>query len=406
MRNKSVKIGILRETKEPPVYRVALTPDQASKLKIKYPDIGITIQPGKVRCYNDEEYAGLGLTIKEDINDCNILIGVKEVALENVLENKTYLIFSHTAKKQSYNRELLQKMAMSGNTLIDYEYLTGENHNRLAAFGYWAGLVGAYNGLRAYGKRFEYFDLKPAHDCIDLKEVKQELKKINLPSVKILITGNGRVAGGSKEILDDAGIQRVSPEEFLTDSFSHAVYAIIEPQNYVSRMDGKPFNLDHFIKHPDTYSSTFLPYTRVTDLYMACHYWDTASPVFMTRETMMLPDFKMKVIADISCDVNGPIPSTIRASTIDNPLYGYDPVTGLETAPFSGNAVTVMAVDNLPGELPRDSSRDFGESLLNKVFPELLGDDEQKIIQKATILKNGKLTRTFDYLKDYLAGKE
>ena len=400
------KIGILRETKIPPVYRVALTPDQILRLKSKYPETEIIIQPGDTRCYTDEEYREAGLTVSENINDCDILIGLKEADPTTVLENKTYMLFSHTAKKQPYNRGLLQKMARSGNTLIDYEYLTDENNIRVAAFGYWAGVVGAYNGLLVYGKRFNNFSLKPAHDCFDRQEVMLELKKVMLPAMKILITGGGRVAGGAKEILDQVGIRQVMPEEFLSDQFNEAVYTQIEPQHYTRRIDGNSFDFGHFVKHPEAYKSAFSPYMKVTDLYLACHFWDPASPVFITREDMMAGDFNIKVIADISCDLNGPIVSTIRASTINDPIYGYDPYSGRETLPFSEKAVTVMAVDNLPGELSRDSSRDFGEALFRSVIPALFENDDHGILQRATILKEGKLTAPFRYLEDYLSGKE
>jgi saccharopine dehydrogenase (NAD+, L-lysine forming) len=406
MGNVSIKIGILRETKIPPVYRVAFSPEQILRIKNNYPDTEIIIQPGDTRCFTDEEYRSAGLTVGEDIRDCNLLIGLKEVDPALILENKTYVLFSHTAKKQSYNRGLLQKMAQMGNTLIDYEYLTDKNNVRVVAFGYWAGIVGAYNGLLAYGKRFDQYNLKPAHDCFDRKELEEELKKVKLPAVKILITGGGRVAGGAKEILKQVGVREVTPEAYLSEQFSEAVYAQIEPQHYTIRKDRKQFEFGHFIKHPYAYQSVFLPYTQVTDLFLACHFWDPASPVFITREDMMAPDFNIKVIADISCDLNGPIASTIRASTIDDPLYGYDPYSGRETLPFSEKAVTVMAVDNLPGELPRDSSADFGNALLHSVIPSLLGKDEEGIIQRATILKEGKLTEPFLYLEDFLSGKK
>ena len=406
MKQIPLKIGVLRETKVPPVYRVALTPQQVARLKENFPHVEIVVQPGDTRCYTDDEYRDAGITVNENISDCSILIGLKETDVATVLNNKTYMLFSHTAKKQPYNRGLLQKMAKSGNTLIDYEYLTDTDNVRLAAFGYWAGVVGAYNGLLAYGKRFGYYDVKPAYNCFDIAEVKQELKKVKLPALKILITGGGRVAGGAKEILKQAGIRQVTPEAYLSDQFSEAVYAQIEPQHYTIRKDGSPFDFGHFIEHPDAYRSAFLPYTKVTDIYLACHFWDPASPVFITREDMTAGDFNIKVIADISCDLNGPIASTVRASTIDNPIYGYDPFSGREVHSFSDRSVTVMAVDNLPGELPRDSSHDFGESLLRSVIPALLGNDEQGIIRRATILKNGELTAPFYYLKDFLEGKE
>jgi hypothetical protein len=179
----------------------------------------------------------------------------------------------------------------------------------------------------------------------------------------------------------------------------------IDPWDYVRRKDGEAVTLEHFFRHPEVYESIFKPYTKVTDLFVSCHYWDPESPVFMTPTDMREPDFHIRVIADVSCDINGPIPSTIRASTIADPLYGYDPMTETETPPFDLRSITVMAVDNLPGELPRDASEDFGNMLCRKTVPSLVEADHEGIIRRATILREGELTTDFNYLRNYLEGR-
>ena len=401
-----MKIGILRETKTPPDRRVPFSPGQIAAFQEQHGDVTFIVQPSNIRCFSDKEYRQEGILLQEDLGECDILFGVKEIETEALLPGKACVFFSHTAKKQPYNRKLLQEIVARKMTLIDYEFLADRNNIRLVAFGRWAGVVGAYNGLRAYGERYRLLMLKPAHECRDRNEMVRELEKVELPAIRILITGGGRVAHGAMETLEPLGLKQVSPGEFLTADFAEAVICRIDPWDYVRRMDGESFDLDHFFRHPGMYSSTFKPYTRVTDLFIACHFWDPASPVFMTSSDMREPGFHMRVIADISCDIKGPIPSTIRASTIGEPFYGYDPLSETETLPFELGSITVMAVDNLPGELPRDASLDFGNMLMEKVLPSLIHDDDEGIIDRATIVKNGKLHEPFSYLQDYLGGKE
>jgi alanine dehydrogenase len=400
------KVGILRETKTPPDRRVAVTPLLAVEMKNKFPDIELKVQESDLRCFTDKEYTDSGINVYENISDCNILIGVKEVNIPNLIQDKTYLFFSHIAKKQPYNRELLREIVRKRITLIDYEYLTDENNFRIIAFGHWAGIVGAYNGLRAWGKRYNSFDLKPAHECYDMSEMLNELKKADLPAIKILVTGGGRVTYGALEALAPLNLRDVSPEEFLTETYNEPVFCRIDPDHYVRRKDGRTFDLQHFFDNPADYKSTFRPFTKVADLLILCHFWDPASPVFMTKDDMQSDDFSIKVIADVSCDIDGPVPSTIRVSTIAEPLYGYNPLTNEESEPFDKKSITVMAVDNLPGELPRDASEEFGKTLLDKILPSLLGEDKKGIIERATIAKDGKLTKKFAYLQNYLEGKE
>ncbi|MFP4046259.1 MAG: NAD(P)-dependent oxidoreductase [Bacteroidales bacterium] len=405
MRDK-IKVGILRETKNPPDRRVPLTPAQCLTFSERFSDAELYIQPSDIRGFTDDEYRYLELNMKEDLSDCDILLGIKEVDYNTLIPGKTYLYFAHVGKKQPHNQSMMQEIVKKRITLIDYEYLTDYNGKRIIAFGRWAGMVGAYNGLRARGIRMNSFELKPAHQCHDMEEMFAGLKKVRLKPKKILITGGGRVAMGAMETLRALNIKEVTPEEFLENNYNEPVVCRLDPEHYVRHKRGLKFDLQHFFAHPEEYESTFKPYQKVTDLYIACHYWDPKSPHFITKEDMKEPDFRISVIADVSCDVDGPIASTLRASTIAAPFYDYNPVTEQEEPPFSDEKnITVMAVDNLPGELPRDASHEFGETLLDEVFPYLLGNDDKGIIERGTITKNGKLTERYKYLEDYAKGK-
>ncbi|RZT96871.1 alanine dehydrogenase [Ancylomarina subtilis] len=404
---RPTRIGVLRETKTPPDRRVAITPQQGLNILKSHPNISIFIQPSDIRCYTDAEYRKAGFFLTEDLRECDILIGVKEVSIPTLIPNKRYLFFSHTAKEQAHNRKLLQEILKRNITLIDYEYLCDPNGKRVVAFGYWAGVVGAYKALRARGMRTDSFDLPPARTCENMDEMYAHLRKVQLRPIKILVTGGGRVAKGAMQTIQVLNIREVTPHEFLNQDFNEPVVCRLDPEHYVERIDGEAFDLKHFYAHPQMYKSSFKPFTKVTDLLITCHYWDPESPKFMTPEDYKEEDFRISVIADVSCDLNGPIPSTIRTSTIANSFYGYDRFTGEEAIPFVDKRnVTVMAVDNLPGELPRESSDDFCQALSEHVFPALLGDTDDDIIEKACITKDGQLTPTFSYLQDYVYKSE
>lgn len=399
-----MKIGILRETKNPPDRRVPLTPPQIIALEEQYPFVEFLVQPSDIRCYSDEEYEYLGIPLKEDLRECDVLMGIKEVDKRTFISGKTYLFFAHVGKKQAHNKEMFREMALKNLSLIDYEYLTTERGDRVVAFGRYAGIVGAYNGLRARGIRTNRFRLKPAHQCHDLDEMQAGLKLIELaPGLKILVTGRGRVAGGAMETLRVCNLVEVAPEEFLNRTFDVPVVCQIGPENYTRHKSGKEFSFAHFSKHAEEYESSFLPYARVTDILVTGHFWDPKSPVFFTKEDMKKPDFRISVIADISCDVNGPIPSTLRATTIADPFYSYNPHLETEEPAFSRQSnITVMAIDNLPGELPRDASHDFGEQLMQGTLHDLLTGTASQMLERASILKDGRLTPGFSYLHDYL----
>ncbi|WP_372948174.1 NAD(P)-dependent oxidoreductase [Mariniphaga sp.] len=401
------KLGILREGKIPPDNRVPLTPEQCIEVQQNFPGVQVIIQTSHVRCFSDEEYREKGIPVQEDVSDCDVLMGVKEVPIIDLLQGKIYFFFSHTIKKQEYNRKLLQTFLQKKIQLVDYEVLTDKNGFRIIGFGRFAGLVGAYNGLRAFGLRNRIFDLKPAHQCAGLEEMLYQLNLVNLPPVKIAFTGDGRVASGVLEVLEFMKIQRLSPEQFLeTEQPEKPVYAQLLPQHYARRKDGSAFGLQHFFKKPEMYENAFLPYAHSTDVLMAAAYWDPKAPMLFTAEDMKQPGFRISVISDITCDIEGSIPSTKRASTIAEPFYDYNPETGELEAPFSSEKnVTVQAVDNLPNELPKDASRDFGRNLIDKVFPSLFGEDADEIIERASVTKDGKLTERFSYLQHFAEGE-
>ena len=399
-----MKIGILRENKTPIDKRVPLTPEQCFEVQQKFPHVSIVVQPSTVRCFGDDEYAALGISMSEDLSDCDILMGVKEERIEDLIEGKKYLIFSHTIKKQPYNRELLQTILKKKIQLIDYEVLTNKEGLRIIGFGRFAGLVGGYSGLRAFGIRNQLFDLKPAHQCENLAEMLIYLDTINLSPLKIAITGDGRVANGVLEILNYLKIERLTPEQYLQiENPPIPVYVQLLPGDYVRRKDDYEFDLFHFFTHPEMYENTFIPFAETTDLLLASAYWDPKAPVLFTQINMKSKSFQISVISDITCDIEGSIPSTKRASTIEDPFYDYNPETEeIEPAFTSPKNITVQAVDNLPCELPKDASLDFGRNLIDKVFPSLFGIDTEGIIERATITKNGKLTPRFSYLQDFV----
>jgi saccharopine dehydrogenase (NAD+, L-lysine forming) len=400
---EKIKLGIIREGKVPPDKRVPLTPLEASELMRRFPNLHVYVQPSPIRSYADDEYTAFGLPLSEDLSHCDILMGVKEVPVDMLIPGKRYMFFSHTIKKQPHNRKLLQAILEKKIQLIDYECLTDKEHNRIIGFGRYAGIVGAYNGILGYGKKYDLFHLKPANRCRDRAEMEEELRRAKLPNIKILLTGGGRVANGAIETLSALKIRKVTPYEFLNNSYREPVYCQLHSKDYHEAKDGSSWNLKDFYAHPEKYNSTFLKYTKVTDLLITGHFWDPRQPRLFTKEDMKSPDFHISVIADITCDINGSVPSTLRASTIAEPFYGYNPATESIDIPFSSNTITVMAVDNLPCELPRDASDDFGKELSERVLPFLFGEDTEGMIERASITKDGKLMPSFEYLADYVA---
>ncbi|MBE7628403.1 NAD(P)-dependent oxidoreductase [Tenacibaculum piscium] len=400
-----MKFGIIKERKNPPDRRVVFSPEKLQEFKEQFPSAEIVVESSDIRVFSDEAYQKVGIEVVTDMSDCDVLLGVKEVPLEALIPNKKYFFFSHTIKKQPYNRKLLQAILSKNIEMYDHETIIKEDGARLIGFGRYAGLVGAYNGFRALGLREKLFTLPKVETLTDLDAVKSELDKITVPNIKILLTGTGKVAQGAKEILEHLNIKQVSDALYLTADFTEPVYCISDVMEYSKRIDGKVGNKFAFYKDATGYESNFMPYAKVTDFFIAGHFYGDGAPYLFTREDAKNPEFKIKYVADISCDVDGPVASTIRSSTIAEPIYGYNPQTEKEVNFTDENAITVMAVDNLPCELPKDASEGFGEMFLKNVIPAFFNDDKNGVLERAKMTTSeGKLAERYAYLQDYVNG--
>ncbi len=400
-----LNLALIREDKVPVDRRVPITPAQAADIQRRFPHVTVVCQSSEHRCFPDQDYRDAGIAVVDDVRHCDILMGVKEVPIPNLIADKTYLFFSHTIKEQPYNRDLLRTILQKDIRLIDYERFTDAQGNRVVAFGRFAGIVGAYNGLYTYGKKLGLYDIRRAKDCFDMDDMRSEFDKIELPPIKIALTGGGRVANGAVEVLEGAGIRRVSPEDYLAQTFEEPVYTQLEVTDYNRKADGGAFAVQEFYQHPDRFVPGFQPFAQTTDLFIAGAFWDHRAPVLFHREDMLQDDFSIRVIADVTCDIEGSIPSTKRPSTIADPVYDYDPQQDRVANTLYQNPahVSVMAVDNLPSELPRDASESFGDSLMQHVMTSLLGDGDAGIIERATITQGGHLTKAYQYLSNYVA---
>ena len=403
-----IKIGVIREGKIPPDKRVPLTPKQCKNLEAVYPNVEVIVQPSPIRAYPDQAYLDEGIQMSEDLTSCDIIIGVKEVNIEDLIPNKKFMFFSHTYKKQPYNRALLNAILERNIQLIDYEVLKDKSGKRIIGFGRYAGIVGCYNGFLTYGLKHQLYSLKAANKCVDRKEVEDELKKVQLPSdTKIVLTGFGRVGHGAREILDLLPIKEVTPEEFLNNSFDQAVFTQLEVEDYYTRRDGSPFVKKEFYSNAELFKSTFNRYLSETNMYIPCHYWSDKADFIFTREDLKAENVKLSVVADISCDIDGPVACTLRPSKIADPIYGYNKNTESEDDFMKDGVIAVMAVDNLPCELPLDASVDFGGELLKEVFPALLLNDKDDIIKRGSeTTLDGELSELYSYLENYIAGIE
>lgn len=400
-----MKIGIIKERKSPPDRRVVFTPKQLKSLSEKYEKLSFVVEPSPIRIFKDEQYQQAGIEVSENLDDCDVLLGVKEVPIDALIPNKKYFFFSHTIKQQPYNRQLLQEILAKNITLYDHEVIKNENGLRLVGFGRYAGLVGAYNGLRAYGKRHQLFNLPKAEHLNDLNALKKELNTIQLPQCKILLTGRGKVANGAKEILNYLKIREASVEDYLHHDFGEAVFCQIGIKEYNIHQDKKAFSFEEFVQHPERFVSNFRRFSQKTDLFIAGHFYADAAPYLFNREDAKRQDFRINTIADISCDIDGPVASTIRPSSIEHPFYGYHPQFEEEVAFDHQEAITVMAVDNLPCELPKDASDGFGDMFCKHVIPAFFNGDKEGILARAKMTENGKLTKNFSYLKDFVDDK-
>ncbi|WP_052596216.1 NAD(P)-dependent oxidoreductase [Aureispira sp. CCB-QB1] len=400
-----MKIGIIREGKVPPDSRVLFTPKQCATLQEKY-DLQFVVQPSPGRCLPDEAYESEGIKVQEDVSDCDVLMGIKEVPKEQLIPNKKYFFFSHTIKAQPYNRALLQKILEENITLFDYEVLTNEKKQRVIAFGRFAGIVGAHNGMMTYGNRTGAFELKQMHKYDDYAAAIAYYKTLSFPKMKIVVTGTGRVANGAAEVFDHMEIRKVSPQDFLEKEYDEAVYTQLDCEHYAAPKEDKPFELMDFYQNPQNYKSIFEPYTKVADLMVNGIYWANEAPAFFTKAAMKEEDFNIKVIADVTCDIApvASIPSTLFATTIAKPVFGYDPESESAVEPYQAHTIDMMTIDNLPNELPKDASKSFGEQFTAHVIEELLGLKNTGMLERAMIAKDGQLGPHFQYLTDYVQG--
>jgi len=394
-----LKIGLIREGKSPADNRVALTPAHCRWLHMHFPEIKILIQHSDTRCFTDSEYESAGMEVKENISECDIFLGIKEVPVDMLIANKTYLFFSHTKKLQPHNQKLFRAIIEKNITLIDYECLVHDDGQRLLGFGFFAGIVGAHNGMMAYGKRTGAFTLSPVYENKDYRHLIHTYFGLKLPNIKIAVTGSGRVAHGVLEVMNLMGVTEVEPDEYVERNFSYPVYVQLKGAELYTHKQLKTYKREHFHSNPEEYRSRFLPYVHCTNILMNGVYWDENIPRLFEAEDVN-ESFFIETIADITDDEDGSIPINIGDQTIENPVYGIDKITKQKTPPYLHTSVDVMAVGNLPNELPRDASQYFGEQLIKFVLEDLVKGGSSTI-ERATMVKQGALTKAYGYLKAY-----
>jgi len=395
-----LNIGLIREGKMPADSRVALTPAQCKWLHKNFTDVTIKVQPSSTRCFTNKEYELAKVELNEDLSGCDVLLGIKEVPKEMLLPNKTYLFFSHTKKLQLYNQALFKKIIEQKITLIDYECIEHEDGARIIGFGFFAGIVGAHNGIMAYGNRTKTFNLKRVAASKDFRQLIHTYFGLKLPNIKIAVTGSGRVAHGVLEIMNLMGIHQVEPEDYLRRAFSYPVYVHLKGADLYEHIESKKYAREDFHNNPQNYTCLFKQFLPQTDILMNGVYWEKNIPRLFEMEDLKSADFRIKTIADITDDTGGSVPCNIGNATIDEPVYGVDKTSFNKTAPYEENSIDIMAVGNLPNELPRDASRYFGEQLIKFVLDDIrLGGSVT--LDKATLVKNGALTNEFSYMKEY-----
>lgn len=397
-----IRIGLIRERKKLPDERVAFTPQQCAYIMANYPGITIVVEPSPTRCFPDADYAAHGVALVTDITTCDVLMGIKEVPAEHLVPGKTYFFFSHTKKKQPHNKPLMQALIQNRIRMIDYECITYSDEQRVLGFGLFAGIVGAHNGLRTYGKKFNLFDLAPAYSLGSYSSMVDAYQYLKLPNLKIVMTGSGKVAAGVLDVFTRLDIEGVEPSDFLTHEYEYPVFTHLKGGNLYARKDNDLFHRDDFHANPEAYKCLFSSYVNQADILMNGIYWEKRIARLFEKEDIKRNDWRLKVISDITCDVDGSVPINVDSSTIADPVYGIDRSSLQRVAPYQDtkDIIDVMAVDNLPNELPCDASRYFGMRLEKYILPELLKIDSE-IINRATICENGKLTAKYAYLSDY-----
>ncbi len=401
-----MKIGLIREWKQPADKRVALTPEQCEVLKKKYPNVKLVVEESPDRTFTSEDYTSKGISVVQDVSDCDILIGIKEVPIEKLIPNKTYLFFSHTIKAQPYNRSLLQAMLEKKITFIDYEPLTWKQGDRILGFGKWAGVVGAYNAFLTWGKKTGAFELPASYETNDYEKSMEMLSQLDLGKMRVVYTGNGRVAEGIGEVLEGMKIKEASPQEYISQPPRGAYFTLLTSWDLYHRKDGDPWDVNHFYENHGEYCCEFDNYIPYTDVLINGMYWEDDMPaLFEKKDTSLKKNFEIKVIADITCDVEGSVPITMEATDIYNPTFGWCRKNQKQVDPYGEDTIDVMAVTNLPTEMPKNASEEFGKLMLDHILPLLIDGDKADIIKRAKITAQGSLTEEFSYLQDFVDEK-
>lgn len=394
--------GLIKERKNPPDRRVVFSPEALLALQGQFPQAQFKVESSDIRVFPDSAYADLGIEVTDDLSDCDVLLGVKEVPKDALIPGKKYFFFSHTIKKQPHNRKLLQAVLDKHITLYDHETITDSQNSRLIGFGRYAGIVGTYNAFRAFGIKYELYNLPKAETLADKDALITRLKRPFLPPIKIVLTGKGKVGMGAKEILTAMKIKEVSVDDFLNKTYTYPIFTNLDVLDYNKRKDGKVLDNKDFYDHPSDYISDFERFTKVADILITGHFYGNNAPAILTKDMLKASDCKIKIVADISCDVQGPIACTLRSSTIADPFYGYLPMENQEVTYTHPAAIMVMAVDNLPCELPKDASEGFGKMFAEHVIPAFFNQDQDGLLERAKITEKGKLTPKFAYLHDYV----
>ena len=399
-----IQIGLIREGKTPADNRVALTPAHCKWILKNSTELKIVVQPSEHRCFSDKEYLLAGTELSNKLDDCDILLGIKEIPADQLIPGKTYLFFSHTKKKQPRNQHLLRAILDKKITLIDFECLEHEDGQRIIGFGFFAGVVGAHNGMMAYGNRTGLYKLDRVYKQRSFRELIHNYFGLRLPNVKIAVTGSGRVAHGLLEIMNLMGIHEVEPADYLKRRFSYPVYTQLKGADLYENKDTGLYSRDEFHQNAELYRCKFMPYTEQTDILLNGVYWDKNVPRFFEKKDVSSERFIIQTIADITDDSNGSVPINAGDQTMEDPVYGIDKLSLKKTPPYLPGSVDIMAVGNLPNELPGDASRYFGEQLIKYILDDLVKGGSG-IIERATIAKRGELTKNFEYLRDYAEGK-
>ncbi len=397
-----LRIGIIRERKKLPDERVPFTPKQCAYIQSRYPGVNIVVQPSPTRCFADADYIAAGIEMPDDLSDCDVLMGIKEVPPEYLIPNKTYFFFSHTKKKQPYNQNLMQALIEKHIRMIDYECLTHSDEQRILGFGLYAGIVGAHNGLLTYGKKFGLYELPAAHSVRSYKDLLAAYEHLKLPNIKIVMTGSGKVASGVLDVLTQLDIEAVEPNDFLTHQYEYPVFTHLKGANLYARKDNDLFFRDDFHANPEAYKCLFSSYVNQADMLMNGIYWEHKIARLFEKEDIKRNDWRVSVISDITCDTDGSVPINIGSSSIADPVYGIDRAAIARSEPFQNtkDVIDIMAVDNLPNELPCDASQYFGVHFEKYILPELL-KEKSDILARATICEDGRLTKKYEYLADY-----